>query len=197
MSCSNCKKVNCCGCQNTTTTEHVNSCAGCAETINTDCVIYNGDVLSFESVTTTNGSNRTLTSLLEQLDSSCTDRESKFIKFHSDGVTNDGNSYTLKAEDVCKILLITQFDEGVEGTITNTIILPNTAEFINKEIIFKDISFCYDAATIVIQFNQQIQYDWNPVATTNLYYSLDSTHKVLRLRLIKTSDLSYQWIVVD
>ena len=204
MACSSCRRVNCSSsstCNNCSTqTTYLTTCSGCSETINTDCVIYNGDVLSFEPPTTTNGSTRTLTDLLALLENaSCCDRESKFIKFHSDGETDDADAYTLVAEDTTKILMITQTDEGVVGTITNTITLPLTADFLNKEIIFKDISTPLDpsATTIVINFNQQIQYNWNPVQTSNVFSVLDSPNKCLRLRLIKVTELSYAWVIVD
>lgn len=202
MFCSSCHKTPCtCAstCNNcATTTVYLTTCSGCLETHNTNCIIYNGDVLSFEPATAVPYSNRTLTQLLQLIGGgNCGGRESKIIKFHSDGVTDDGSSYTLVAEDVCKVLLVTVTDEGVVGNITSTIVLPNTADFIDKEIIIKDISTTFEDATHVIQFNQAIQYDWNPVTTTALFANLESSHKVVRLRLIKVNELSYQWIVVD
>lgn len=204
MACSSCKKTTCScsgSCTNCTSqTTYLTTCSGCSETTNADCVIYNGAVLPFEPITTTSGSSRTLSDLLALLSSASTDRESKLIKFNSDGTTDDGTAYTLVAEDASKILLITQGGSGETSTVTNTITLPNTADFINKEIIFKNISTQYDPSgtPIVIQFNQAVQYEWNPaVASTVLYSVLESSHSVVRLRLIKTSELSYQWIVVD
>lgn len=203
MACSSCKKTTCScsgSCTNCTSqTTYLTTCSGCSETTNADCVIYNGAVLPFEPITTTSGSSRTLSDLLALLSSASTDRESKFIKFHSDGETDDADAYTLVAEDTTKILMITQTDEGVVGTITNTITLPLTADFLNKEIIFKDISTPVDpsATTIVINFNQQIQYNWNPVQTSNVFSVLDSPNKCLRLRLIKVTELSYAWVIVD
>lgn len=205
MACSSCRRTTCSGCSSSCTncstqTTYLTTCSGCSETINTDCVIYNGDVLPFESITVTSGSTRTLSDLLALLGSTSCDRESKLIKFNSDGETDDGTAYTLVAEDTTKILLITQGGSGEESTVTNTITLPNTADFINKEIIFKNISTQYDPSgtSVVVQFNQAVQYEWNPaVVTTVLYSVLQSDHFVVRLRLIKTSELSYQWIVVD
>jgi hypothetical protein len=186
-------------CNNCTPTSYLNACDGCIETSNTDCIIYTGDRLSFEPVTVKDGSARTLSSILTLIEGINTERETKFIKFHSDGETNDGDAYTVVAEDINKILMITFYDEGVPGTITNTITLPVTSEFINKELIFKDISAPADSGdtTLVYQFNTAIQYNWNPVQTTNLYYTLDSPNKVVRLRLIAVSDLSYAWVIVD
>lgn len=186
-------------CNNCTPTSYLNACDGCIETSSTDCIIYTGDRLSFEPVTVKDGSARTLSSILTLIEKINTERETKFIKFHSDGETNDGDAYTVVAEDINKILMITFYDEGVPGTITNTITLPVTSEFINKELIFKDISAPADSGvtTLVYQFNTAIQYNWNPVQTTNLYYTLDSPNKVVRLRLIAVSDLSYAWVIVD
>ena len=205
MACSTCRRTTCSGCSSScnncsTQTTYLTTCSGCSETINTDCVIYNGDVLPFESITVTNGSTRTLSDLLALLGNGSGDRESKLIKFNSDGTTDDGTAYTLVAEDTTKILLITQGGSGETDPITNTITLPNTADFINKEIIIKNISTQYDPSgtTVSIVFNQAVQYEWNPaVVSSTAFTDLESAHFVVRLRLIKTSELSYQWIVVD
>ena len=87
MACSSCKKPTC-SCSGSCTncvsqTTYLTTCSGCGETINADCVIYNGAVLPFESITTTSGSSRTLSDLLALLGSASTDRESKLIKFNS------------------------------------------------------------------------------------------------------------------
>lgn len=204
MACSTCRRTTCTcssSCTNCAThTSVLTTCSGCSETINTDCVIYNGEVLPFESITTTSGSSRTLSDLLALLEDGCCDRESKLIKFNSDGETDDGTAYTLVAEDTSKILLITQSGSGETDPIVNTITLPNTADFINKEIIIKNISTQYDPSgtSVSIVFNQAIQYEWNPaVASSTAYTDLESSHFVVKLRLVKTSELSYQWIVVD
>jgi hypothetical protein len=188
MACTNCSQ----------TTSLTSPCAsGCASTINTDCVIYDQEPLCFEDVNIEDGDKRTLTALLQQIQCGLT-KGSKFIKFHTDGETDDGSAYTVVAEDTTKVLLITLTDEGIVGTVTNTITLPQTADFIDKEIIFKDISSPIDTnvTTLVYQFNIQIQSDWDPLTTTNVFYTLaDPTHKTLKLRFVKTSEVSYQWIV--
>ncbi len=186
----------CTNCSQTKTT--VTPCAsGCATTINTDCVIYDQDPLCFEDTNVEDGDKRTLTDLLQLIQCGLT-KESKFIKFHTDGETDDANAYTVVVDDTTKILFITCADEGVSGVVTNLITLPQTSDFINKELIFKDISAPLDSGTTTLayQFNLQIQYGWNPVTTTNVFYTLaDSTHKTLKLRFVKTSDVSYQWVV--
>lgn len=205
MACSTCRRTTCSGCSTScsncsTHTTILTTCSGCGETINADCVIYNGDVLPFESITVTNGSTRTLSSLLALLESGCCDRESKLIKFNSDGETDDGTAYSLVAEDTTKILLITQSGTGETDPVVNIITLPNTADFINKEIIFKNISTQYDPSgtSVTVQFNQAVQYGWNPAVVTSVLYSaLESSHFVVRLRLVQTSELNYNWIVVD
>jgi hypothetical protein len=136
-----------------------------------------------------------LTTILQALESINTKRESKIIEFSTDNV----DSYTLVAEDCQKILLLTQFDEGIIGTISNTIYLPQTLDFADQEIIIKDISTPLDTGTTTIEFdfNLAIQYEWAPAATsTSLATLWDTTHRTIRLRFVKTTPTSYQWIVV-
>lgn len=184
-----------CGTPNCTSTVNLSNCEGCQYTLNSDCVIFNDDRLSYESVSVTDGSARTLTTILQAIESINTKRESKIVEFSTDGV----DTYTLVAEDCQKILLLTQFDEGIVGTITNTIFLPQTLDFADQEIIIKDIStpLDTDTTTVVILFNLNLQYEWAPAATSNAFAVLgDSTHKTIRLRFVKTTPISYQWIVV-
>lgn len=186
MACSNCAK--------TSTTPNCSS--GCASTLNADCVIYNGEPLPFEGTDVEDGDKRTLSSLLALIENCC-GKESKLIKFHSDGETDDGLAYTVVSEDTQKVLLLTLTDEGIEGDIDIIITLPQTSAFINKEIIIKDICSYYAEATLDIRFNIQIQYEWGVTpATSNIFNTLcDSTHRTLKLRYVKTTDTSYQWIV--
>ena len=182
MACTNCSQ----------TSSLTSPCAsGCASTINTDCVIYDQEPLCFEDSDIEDGDKRTLTDLLQQIQCGLT-RESKFVEFNS----SEDTQYTVVAEDTTKILLLTFADEGYTGTVTRVINLPQTSDFINKEIIIKDISSQLGGVTLVYEFNIQIQYDWNPLTTTDVFYTLaDSTHKTLKLRFIKTSEVSYQWVV--
>lgn len=185
--CTNCNQTPC------SQVQQVNSCDGCYETINADCIIYNDDRLNYESSSIVNNTSRTLSSILEALENLQFKRESKIIEFTTDGVS----TYTLVPEDLNKILLLTQVDDGVVGTITNNIILPETEDFINAEIIFKNIAtpLDTDSTTIVFQFNKQINTAYAPAATTNAYASLDDNFGVVRLRFVKTTPTSYQWIV--
>lgn len=180
----------CTNCSQTKTT--VTPCAsGCATTINTDCVIYDQDPLCFEDSEVEDGDKRTLSDLLQLIQCGLT-KESKFIEFTS----AENTQYTVVEGDTSVILLITFADEGYSGAVTRTINLPQTSEFINKEIIIKDISTQLGDAVLSYQFNIQIQYDWNPLSTSNDFHTLaDPTHKTLKLRFIKTSDVSYQWVV--
>lgn len=184
--------ANCTTCKTTTITP----CAsGCASTINSDCVIYSGDALPFEASNVDDGDKRTLSSILGQIP--VTSKESKIINFNSDGTTDDGDSYTVVEEDLNKILILKQTDAG-EANVDYQITLPETEEFINGELIIKDISAAADSGvtTINITFNLDITYEWNPVATTDDFDILcDSTHRTLKLRFIKTTPTSYQWVV--
>lgn len=188
MAC-NCNTPDC------TPTIQLNSCEGCQYTLNTDCVIYNKERLDYESTNVNNNSSRTLSSLLTALEGLSNKKESKIIQFSTDGI----NSYTLVPEDCNKILLLTQFDEGVLGTISNIIVLPQTMDFADQEIIIKDISSPLDPNTTTIEydFNLAIQYEWAPAATdTSLATLWDTTHRTIRLRFVKTTPTAYQWIVV-
>lgn len=190
MACTNCSQ----------TRTVANPCTtGCATTINTDCVIYDDEPLCFEDEDVEDGDKRTLTSLLQEINCS-SDTESKILAFHADGETGNGDAYTVLAEDTTKILLLTFTDDGESGTFTNTITLPQTADFINKEILIKDISAVTDDQNTFInyEFNIQIQYGWNPLATSNAFYDLaDPVHKTLRLKFVKVTEVSYQWLVVS
>ncbi len=193
-----CTKCNSTPCSSTcTSVTQLYNCDGCTYTVNTDCVIYNGDKLSFEDLTTKDGSARTLSVLLEKIAaaSACCEREAKIVNFNvADGPT----IYTVVEEDVNKILLLSQTDDGVEGTITYVINLPNSIAFANKKLIFKDIATPLVPADAVIeyQFNIQVQYDWDPVTSSNLFSVLsDSTHRTLSLRFLQTTPTSWQWVV--
>jgi hypothetical protein len=190
-----------CGCQSTnpcvSNTVTLTNCDGCTYTVNADCVIYNGDKLTIEGSTVTNGSARTLSSILTQISNSGSERESKIIEFTASELTG---SYTLVETDVNKILLLTFFDDLYSPLSTSyTINLPNTLAFTNQEIIIKNImSAVNPATTFGIRFNQNIQYGWHPtVLTSNLFSTLDSPNGVVRLRYVKVTPTSYQWIVVD
>lgn len=192
MACTNCSQ----------TKTVITPCStGCTTTINTDCVIYDDEPLCFEDSDVDNGDKRVLTDLLKLIPCiDSVDRESKIIEFNSDGETGNGDSYTIVEEDTTKILLLKFTDNGESGMFENTIILPESSEFINKEIIIKDISTVGDSQTTIVNhvFNSQIQYSWNPLLSSNEFDELaDSKHKVLRLKLIKVSALSYQWVVVS
>jgi hypothetical protein len=186
MACNNCTKTN---------TIVTNCTSGCKSTINADCVIYDGSVLSFESDSVNSGDKRTLSSLLDLIQVNV--KESKILAFNSDGTTDNGTSYTVLEEDTNNIILFTQTDDGTPGTVTYTITLPQTSSFLNKELIFKDISEpSGGGVTIEYVFSIDIQYDWNPLTVSADFATLmDATHKTLKLRFIKTTPSSYQWIV--
>lgn len=186
MACSNCYK-----------TSTVTPCTtGCSSTIKADCVIYDGDVLSFEEDSVESGDKRTISTLLAQIESCC-GKESKIVSFNDDGETDDGDEYTVTIEDTKKVILLTQEDDGTAGTRTYTINLPQTEEFINTELEFKDITNVSSEDVVInIVFNLDIQYKWDTVQSTDVYSTLmDSKHKHLILRFVKVTPTSYQWIV--
>lgn len=188
MAC-NCNTPDC------TPTIQLNSCEGCQYTLNTDCVIYNKERLDYEAFSVVNNSSRTLSSILTALEGINNQRESKIIQFSTDGI----DTYTMVPEDCYKILLLTQFDAGITGTISNTIVLPQTMDFADKEIIIKDISTPVNTSTTTIEFdfNLSIQYEWAPAASSTAFTNLWNTdHRTIRLRFVKTTPTAYQWIVV-
>lgn len=193
-----CQKCNSTPCIPTcTTVVRLTNCDSCVYTSNTDCVIYDGDRLAFEESTVANGSSRTLTTLLEQLALFVNvDRPAKLVNFNvADGPT----TYTVVEEDVTKILLLKQTDDGQDGTITYTINLPDDIAFANKELIFKDIATPLSPgdSDIEYQFNIQVQYIWDPVTSSNTFSTLaDATHRTLRLRFLQTTNTSWQWVVL-
>lgn len=168
----------------------VPSCSSCPYTLNADCVKYKGDRLAgFEDENVADGSTRSISDLLELVSNSiCCNRESNII---------DGD-YTVVAEDAVKIILLKGADDGTPGTITYTITLPQTSDFFNKELIFKDISAPLDSdvTTIVWNFNSALQTTWNPVATSLAYADHEDDFKVVKLRFIKTTTTGYQWVRV-
>jgi hypothetical protein len=187
MACTNCNQI-VVPCVTTTP-----SCSSCPYTVNTDCVIYKGEVLSFESETQSASGSRTLSDLLALIsNSNCCDKPSILVE----------GDYTILAEDVNHTILLKGFDDGVIGTITYTLTLPQTMDFANKELVFKDISVPLDTDTTTIAwvFSSALQYDWVPTTQTSVYYSslsnLSNENNVLRLRFVKTTPTAYQWIVV-
>lgn len=184
MACTNCQK----------TAYPTNCSSGCVNTIDSDCVIYDGAPLPFEGEDVETGDKRTLSSLLQLILDSA-NRGSKIIEFNSDGETDNGDEYDVVLEDTQKVLLITQTDDE-EATVTYTINLPQTEEFIDKQLIIKDITNASVGTTVEILFNIDIQYEWDTVSTTDEFAVLmDSTHKTLSLRFVKVSPTSYAWIV--
>lgn len=194
MACNNCNNYNnvspCVdGCS-----QHVVlvSCSNCQYTLNTDCVIWNKEVLEAEPTSVVPNSGRTLTQIIRNLDQKGEPtRSSKFI-------TGD---YTIEDGDENHILLFQGFTNSSSGSTTiYTITLPNTTYWIDKQLIFKDITAPYAGKTVVWQFDTDIQYGWVTTQVTDQYLGLisspDAQHKRLSLRFIKTTPTSYQWIVV-
>lgn len=187
MACTNCGSTTH---STITCASSVPSCSSCPYTLNAECVKYKGDRLDgIEPETVSDGSTRSLDDLLVLISNSlCCNRESRIVE----------EDYTVVAEDAIKIILLKGYDEGTPGTITYTITLPQTADFFNKELIFKDISAPIDSGvtTIVWNFNSALQTTWNPVVTSLLYADHQDVFNVVKLRFIKTTTTGYQWVRV-
>lgn len=184
MACENCKKTK------------LNSCEECDFTVNTDCVEFTGDKLCVEEGIVRDGSSRTLTSVLEALDDlcDCAERVSKIV---------DGD-YQIILEDACKVLLLDGELSDDPENVTYTITLPSSSsgaslDFINKTLIFKDISEQQSpSGNVLWNFDQSIKYDWeNELSTTSFETLSHSLHKVVWLQFLKHPDNIYKWTAVS
>lgn len=188
MSCNNCNNCN--------NNKRLNPCGECQYILNTDCVIYNDDLLDFEPSSVQNGSSRTLTEILQQIPSeSCCTRISKEVT---------GN-YTVVVEDVQKILLLNgNTDTEADNTnVSYTIILPESESFIGKTLIIKDISELTSGTPggrVVWSFDTSVQYKWTTDTSSTLFDTLISwdysLHRTLYLTYVKIG-INYQWIVIN
>lgn len=179
MACNSCSS-SCNNCSSSTT---------CKYTLNTDCVIYNGEVLAFEPTDTIANSSRTLTDLLGEITDCCT--RPSIIETADFEVTEDHLDK--------QILLKATFDDVSGGTMTLDITLPDDIAFAGKTLYFKDISGTGTGGRVAAwTFTDDIQYQWSPTtASSDDYTTLaDTTHKVLRLTFVKITSTSYAWLVV-
>lgn len=170
-------------------TTQLSSCDGCQVSVNTDCVIFNQERLSFEPLSNKDNSARTLTSILRNIEATNLDKESKIITA----------SYTILAEDVDKLLLLkATFDDVSGGELALTLKLPIDIAFANKTLIFKNISGVgLGGRTAGWAFDAAIQYQWSPsVLTSTVFNTLDDANKCLRLTFVKVDSVNYQWLVI-
>lgn len=180
MTCNNCNP-----CSNT------QSNSSCKYTLNTDCVVYDGDVLSFEPTDTVANSTRTLTTLLEEITDCCT-RPSVIV-------TDD---FEVTEDHLDKLILLkATFDDVSGGEMTLEITLPDDIAFAGKTLIFKDISGTGTGGrTANWTFADSIQYQWSPSTLSSDDYEtlceLSNDNKVLYLTFVKISSTSYAWLVV-
>lgn len=171
-----------------------NSCTSsgnCKYTVNTDCVIYNQDVLDFESTDTVANSTRTLTELLEQIENCCT-RPSVI----------ETTSFEVDEDHIGKIILLkATFDDVSGGTMSLDITLPDDIAFAGVTLAFKDISGTGTGGRVVEWiFDEQVQYQWSPSTASSDEYTvlseLSNDNKVLYLTFVKVTSTSYAWLVV-
>lgn len=170
-------------------TVQLSSCEGCQYTLNTDCVIYNKPRLSFESLATKDNSARTLTTIIQAIEDTNLDKESKIIT----------ENYTILASDVDKLLLLKAiFDDVSGGELALTLTLPIDIAFANKILTFKNISGVgVGGRTAGWAFDNAIQYQWSPsVLTSTAFNTLDDANKCLRLTFVKVDSVNYQWLVI-
>ncbi len=180
-----------CGC-NTTPCVQTISCSPCTYTLNTDCIFYTGDRLSFESASIVDGSSRSVSDIIEKISATRQKFPSKILAFDT-----DTPSYTLDETDLGKTLLLSGSDDGVIGTVTFTLNIPSTVTFMDEEIVIKNISTPLNPGSTNYEWtlNVAINTGYDPVATSTSFTTL-STNGVLRLRFVQDQFGTYKWMRV-
>ena len=159
-------------CTNKCTKINLNNC-DCETILSTDCI--------------EDSTGETLTTILQNIDKSipCI-RDAKLVQ---------GN-YEVQVEDACKILVLN--GDVDSSNITYTIELPNTDDFVNKTLIFKDVSETGDpTGEVEWEFSQPILYNKGGVTTTKFHRLAWGPHKVLHLSLLKKDGVNYTWVVTS
>jgi len=158
-------------------------CGGCATTLNADCIIFNKDKLCYEPDSVTNNSSRTLTTVLQNV---CALASGIVESIFKDA------DFTLVATDNTKVITLIQSDSG--GTFTITLPV-NSLDYAGKIYTFRNVC---DNTFATWQFNIQIPYDFDALATSDQYVTLmPSSRGVLKLAFIKTNPTSYGWVILN
>lgn len=179
-----------CQCTSTNTTstcsQCTSTCSGCQYTLNTDCVIFNKEKLSFENDSVISNSNRTLTSVLQ----SFSPVVKKTSEFHA---IADGD-FTLSVDAADKITILE--DPDASSGLTATIYLPvNSLDFAGKSFTFINKT---PVASGAWSFNVPLVVDYDPLTTQTAYNSIVSaSSKVLVLAFIQTTPTSYAWTILQ
>ena len=170
--------------------------SACKTTLNADCVFYNKERLSFESNLVQDNSSRTLTSILQKIGATRQKYPSTVLFFSTQ---TSVYTRTLGTEHLGKTILLNAEDEGFSGTtvLTFTINLPTSIDFMDEEILLKDISLPTNQSTTTYNFvfSSPIITDYNPLTQTTSFATL-STNNVLRLRFVQNQYGTYTWMRV-
>lgn len=165
-----------------------NTCSGCTYTLNTDCVIYNKAKLDFEAGNVLDNSSRTLTSVIQSMES--LQQGLLQSKFHA---LSDGG-FTLDANDFDKVHFL---DDPDSSTGVNVVItLPtNSLDFAGKVFTFINRT---PVASGAWSFNTPIIVDYDPLTTQTAYNSIVTAGtKVLKLAFLQTTQTSWGWFVIS
>lgn len=173
MNCTSCKKTK------------LTPCNDCDYVVSTDCVEYQGDKLSFESSSVKNGSTRSLTDILNSFDDrECITRLPKAVE----------SDYEIITEDFCKILLLSG-DSDTDTTYTIT--LPDSDEYLNQTLVFKDVSNYENLSGVISwEFSESIAFDRDN--TSDEFKKLAwAPHKLLYLTFLKKDGVNSEWVVTS
>lgn len=170
-SCSSCAPVQSCN-------------TGCSTTMNTDCVFFNKELLPSESPDTLPNSNRSLTTILQNLHNETL----LTSEFHTLG---DG-PFTLDANSNYKLIIL-EDREGVIGT--NVVItLPNSMAYAGKVFTFLNRTPVVSGQWV---FNQVLTTDYDPLTTSNNYNTIVSgSTKILKLAFVQVTPTAYGWVIL-
>lgn len=182
-----------CSCNNSTSpcstcASTLATCSGCTYTLNTDCIIYNKTKLDFEAGNVVDNSSRTLTSVIQSMESLQQGLLSS--KFHA---LSDGG-FTLDADDFDKVHFL---DDPDSSTGVNVVItLPtNSLDFAGKVFTFVNRT---PVASGAWSFNTPIVVDYDPLTTQTAYNSIVTAGtKVLKLAFLQTTQTSWSWFVLS
>lgn len=157
-------------------TVQLSSCDGCQYTLNTDCVIYNKEKLSFEPITTKDNSARTLTTIVQAIEDDSINQESditeintkinnidaSIVTINQTIVTNNTNLTTALNTATQDIATINQEIVTINQKITNldkqskivtgnyTVIAEDVNKIILLKAVFDDVSGGEYAITLTL-----------------------------------------------
>jgi ACT domain-containing protein len=157
-------------------TVQLSSCAGCQYTLNSDCVIYNKEKLSFEPIATKDNSARTLTTIVQAIEDDSISQEgdiaeintkinninASIVTINQTIVTNNTNLTTTLNTATQDIVTIKQDIVTINQKITNldkqskivtgnyTVIAEDVNKILLLKVVFDDVSGGEYAITLTL-----------------------------------------------